>query len=126
VVGVENIFTWYWIADLCRKASVDFVLGHALYMKAIHEVRQKMTRLTQEKSRHYFEEECFPAYEYPKTVRLTRDLLRRRNHFMRKRSELFAHIVNTASQYNLEEDIGKIRKKRHREGLVQIFHHPDV
>lgn len=36
VVAVECIFTWYWIADLCMKENIHFVLGHALYMKAIH------------------------------------------------------------------------------------------
>ena len=36
VVGVECVFCWYWIADLCAQLNVAFVLGHALYMKAIH------------------------------------------------------------------------------------------
>ncbi len=36
VVAVECIFTWYWIADLCEQENIPFVLGHALYMKAIH------------------------------------------------------------------------------------------
>jgi hypothetical protein len=36
VVAVECIFTWYWLADLCREAGIPFVLGHALYMKAVH------------------------------------------------------------------------------------------
>jgi len=36
VVAVECIFTWYWVADLCAKEGIAFVLGHALYMKAIH------------------------------------------------------------------------------------------
>src|SRR4030095_9233933 len=36
VVAVECIFTWYWLADLCAQAGIPFVLGHALYMKAIH------------------------------------------------------------------------------------------
>ena len=35
-VAVECIFTWYWIADLCAREGIAFVLGHALYMKAIH------------------------------------------------------------------------------------------
>ena len=35
-VAVECIFTWYWLADLCAKEGITFVLGHALYMKAIH------------------------------------------------------------------------------------------
>jgi transposase len=33
---VECIFTWYWLADLCQKEGIACVLGHALYMKAIH------------------------------------------------------------------------------------------
>ncbi len=36
VIGAECMFTWYWIADLCRPESIEFVLGHALYLKAIH------------------------------------------------------------------------------------------
>ena len=36
VVCVECIFTWYWIADFCNELHIPFVLGHALYMKAIH------------------------------------------------------------------------------------------
>lgn len=46
----------------------------------------------------------FPeAYVYPAAMRATRDLMRRRNHLMRKRAELIAHIQNTHSQYNLPE-----------------------
>ena len=36
VVAVECTFTWYWVADLCDKEGIAFVLGHALYMKAIY------------------------------------------------------------------------------------------
>jgi len=36
VLAVECIFTRYWVADLCNRIGVEFVLGHALYMKAIH------------------------------------------------------------------------------------------
>jgi hypothetical protein len=35
-VGVECVFCWYWLADLCHEHKITFVLGHALYMKAIH------------------------------------------------------------------------------------------
>ena len=36
VVAVECMFSWYWLADLCQAKNIAFVLGHALYMKAIH------------------------------------------------------------------------------------------
>ena len=41
VVCVECIFTWYWLADLCAREEIAFVLGHALYMKAIHRGKAK-------------------------------------------------------------------------------------
>ena len=27
-VAVECIFTWYWLADLCAREAIPFVLGH--------------------------------------------------------------------------------------------------
>src|SRR5262245_49933124 len=36
-VAVECMFAWYWLADLCAEQGIAFVLGHALYMKAIHQ-----------------------------------------------------------------------------------------
>src|SRR5258708_11012475 len=41
------------------------------------------------------------AYVYPKTMRATRDLLRRRSFVVRRRADLLAPLVNTNSQYNL-------------------------
>ena len=36
VVGVECMFSWYWLADLCAKEGIEFILGHAPYMRCIH------------------------------------------------------------------------------------------
>jgi len=52
------------------------------------------------------------AYVYPEKMRATRDLLRRRNHLMRKRAELFAHIQNTNTQYNLSDAFGVSQNHR--------------
>src|SRR5213076_2915772 len=41
VVAVECLFCWYWLADLCAKEQIAFVLGHALYRKAIHGGKSK-------------------------------------------------------------------------------------
>lgn len=127
VVGVECIFTWYWLADICKDNDIEFALGHALYMKAIHGGKAKNDKIDSRKIAGLLKGGMFPmAYVYPKNMRATRDLLRRRNHFMRKRAELLAHIVNTGSQYNLEESFGRIRRKNHRVGLVEKFPDPDV
>ena len=36
VVGVECVFCWYWLSDLGAAERIPFVLGHALYVRAIH------------------------------------------------------------------------------------------
>ena len=49
VIGAECMFSWYWLADLCLDESLDFILGHALYMKAIHGGKNKDDRIDSEK-----------------------------------------------------------------------------
>jgi transposase len=125
VVAVECMFTWYWLADLCAKENIAFVLGHALYMRAIHGGKAKNDRIDAHKIAALLRGGMIPqAYVYPPEMRATRDLMRRRNHLMRKRSELIAHIQNTASQYNLPPFEHRISKKHQRVGLLEHF--PDV
>jgi transposase len=125
VVAVECIFTWYWIADLCSEENIPFVLGHALYMKAIHGGKAKNDKVDAYKIATLLRGGMMPmAYVYPSEMRSTRDLLRRRNHLARKRAELIAHVQNTNHQYNLPV-IGKnLGKKGNRQGVAGRF--PDV
>ena len=44
-VAAECMFTWYWLADLCERERIAFVLGHALYMRAIHGGKAKNDRI---------------------------------------------------------------------------------
>jgi transposase len=53
VVAVECIFTWYWLADLCAHEGIPFVLGHALYMKAIHGGKAKNDKIDSQKIAAY-------------------------------------------------------------------------
>ena len=127
VVAVECMFTWYWIADLCAKEAIPFVLGHALYMKAIHGGKAKNDKIDSHKIAVLLKGGMIPmAYTYPAKMRATRDLLRRRNHLMRKRAELYAHIQNTRSQYNLADSFGRIAKPQNREGVAERFEDPAV
>jgi len=127
VVGCECMFTWYWLADLCAEEGIDFVLGHALYMRAIHGGKAKNDKIDSNKIAVLLRGGSFPlAYVYPKPMRATRDLLRRRNHLARKRAELFAHIQNTATQYNLHDPLGRIAKPSERGDLLQKFTDPIV
>ena len=126
-VAVECMFTWYWIADLCTQQGIPFVLGHALYMKAIHGGKAKNDKIDSHKIAVLLKGGMIPmAYAYPAKMRATRDLLRRRNHLMRKRAELYAHIQNTQSQYNPSDFLGRIAKPQNREGVVERFEDPSV
>jgi len=127
VVAVECMFTWYWIADLCVQKNISFVLGHALYMKAIHGGKAKNDKIDSRKIAVLLRGGMIPmAYVYPARMRATRDLLRRRNHFMRKRAELYSHIQNTYSQYNLPGCLGRIAKPQNRDGIIDRFDQPSV
>jgi transposase len=102
VVGVECMFAWYWVADFCVTHDIAFVLGHALYMKAIHGGKAKNDRIDAGKLARLLRGGNFPtAYAYPKGMRETRDLLRRRSYLVRKRAELMTHLQILNAQYNL-------------------------
>jgi len=127
VVAAECMFTWYWVADLCAREGIPFVLGHALYMKAIHGGNSKNDKIDSHKIAVLLRGGALAqAYVYPAKMRATRDLLRRRNHLVRKRAELFSHIQNTRSQYNLADPLGRIAKPQNRQGLVDRLDQPSV
>jgi len=126
VVGCECMFAWYWLADLCEDESIPFTLGHALYMKAIHGGKAKNDRIDAAKIAGLLRGGMFPmAYVYPRQKRATRDLLRRRCCFVKDRSQLIAHIVNTNSQYNHPPLSAKLCYARNRtEGIAERFADP--
>jgi transposase len=127
VVGVECIFSWYWLADLCEAEGIEFLLGHALYMKAIHGGKSKNDKLDSEKIARLMRGGTFPlAYTYPAELRPYRDLLRRRNFLVRVRSEVLAHIKLTNHQYNLPVIEKHIGKRGNRADLAERFDHPSV
>ena len=127
VVCVECIFTWYWLADLCTQEGIPFVLGHALYMKAIHGGKAKNDKIDAQKIAVLLRGGMLPqAYVYPADMRATRDLLRRRLHLVRHRAELLTHVQQTNSQYNLPEIGKKIAYKANRDGVAERFPDPAV
>ena len=127
IVGaVECLFTWYWVADRCAQEGIPFVLGHALYMKAIPGGKAKNDKIAAHKIAGLLRGGMLPmAYVYPRAMRATRDLLRRRCHFMGKRAELITHIQNTASQCLLPPFGKKIADHGHRTDRAEHFTDPE-
>lgn len=127
VVGVECIFCWYWLADLCTQHDIPFVLGHALYMKAIHGGKAKNDKIDSHKIAVLLRAGALPVgYVYPQGMRATRDLLRRRLFFVRKRSELYTHIRITFHQLNLPAPAGKFHHPGNRVGVAESIPDPVV
>lgn len=50
VLTCECMFAWYLLADWCAERSIPFVLGHGLYMKAIHGGKAKNNKIDAHKT----------------------------------------------------------------------------
>jgi transposase len=102
VVGCECMFAWYWLADLCCAEKVPLLVGHAYYMRLIHGAKAKNDKIDAHKIARLLRGGNFPlSYVYPKGMRETRDLLRRRTFLVRQRSGLITHLQILNAQYNL-------------------------
>ena len=123
VVGCESTYTYYWLADGCRKYKIPFYLGHALYMKAISQNKQKNDKLDARTIAELLRTNFFPeAYPYPKEMRPTRDLLRRRHRLVRIRAEAYSHIQIVAHQYAISGiGSGQVKDKSYRKELLGLF-----
>ena len=122
VIGCESTFNWYWLADLCQQQNLAFLLGHALYMKAIHGGKTKSDSIDSEKLALLLRGGNFPvSYVYPRDMRGTRDLLRRRGTIVRRRSATLVHVQIVNHQQNLPAFEKKISYKSNREGVAERF-----
>ena len=128
VIGVECMHCWYWIADFCSDHGIEFILGHALYMRAIRGGKAKNDRIDSHKIVMLMRGGNFPlAYVYPKEMRATRDLLRRRIKMVRYSAQFKAHVSNTATQYNLPQPVkGSLRLPTGRGLMSDVFDDPSV
>lgn len=127
IVGVESTFNWYWLCDACEEKRIPFILGHALYLKAIHGGKVKSDKIDSEKLARLLRGGNFAvSYAYPKHWRATRDLLRRRGHFVRRRGETLAHIQIVNHQQNLPAFPKKLQYKSNRAGIADRFSDPAV
>src|SRR4029078_9935268 len=128
-VGCECMFAWYWLPHLCAEQKNPFVLGPALYLKAIHGGKSQKDQIDGAQLPRLLRGGAFPqAYVYPKGMRETRDLLRRRTFLVRRRAEALVHLTNTNSQYNLPPFPKKLAYAQNRADLdlPQRFADPSV
>jgi hypothetical protein len=116
-----------WLADLCAREGLPFVLGHALSRKAIHGGKATHDTLDAQKMAVLLRGGMLPhASVYPAAMRTTRDLLRRRIHVMRTRAEVRGPIHQPNRQDHLPDIGKKIADKANRDGVAERFAEPAV
>lgn len=100
-VCCECMFGWYWLADACQEAGLQFVLAHALYLRAIHGGKNKNDRIDSEKITHLLRSNLIPpAFVYPAAKRPLRALLRQRVCYVWRRTELLNRIQSHQLAHN--------------------------
>jgi hypothetical protein len=120
VVAVACLFPWDWLADRWADAGSPFVLGHALYMKALQGGKAKHDQSDSPKIAALLRGGLLPqASLYPAPRRATRALRRRRLPLAPKRAELLAHVHHTHSQYNRPTLGTKSAYNAHRDGVAK-------
>ena len=127
LVACECMHCWYWLADTCREHNINFVLGHAWAMKAVHGQKTKCDRKDAEAIARLLKGGNFPpAYAYPKERRGLRDLLRSRLRLVRHRAELYGHVHTARRQANLPPVSNDVKYKSKRDGITADVADPFV
>jgi transposase len=127
-VGVESTFNWYWLIDGLSAFKVPCHLGHALYIKQMSGKKHKNDPVDARGIADLLRTNRFPpAYAYPAEMRSTRDLLRRRHFFVRRRAGTYTHLQNTLNQHgNMKSFRADVHRKSDRRTLVDLTSDPEV
>jgi transposase len=127
LVACECVHPWYWLADTCRDHGINFVLGHAWAMKAVHGCKTKCDRKDAEAIARLLKGGNFPpAYAYPRERRGLRDLLRARLRLVRQRAQLYGHVHTARRQANLPAVSSDVKYKSKRAAISADITDPFV
>jgi hypothetical protein len=125
VVCGAGIFTCDWLADLCARAGISFVLGHALDMQAIHGGKATNDTSDSQQIAALLRGGLLPqAAVSPAAMRATRDLRRRRRSRMRNRAERLPQVQPTNSQGYVPEVAKQIAYTANRDGVAERLSEP--
>jgi transposase len=120
VVAAECVHCWYWLADLCATQKIDFVLGHALGIRAVHQSKTKSDAHDAHTIAQLLRGGNLPmAYPYPRDRRSLRDLLRTRLRFVRLRAQTYGHVHTVLRQLNLPPVSGDVKYKSKRAAIPE-------
>lgn len=125
-VVCECTYNWYWLADACFAADIEFVLAHALYLGHIHGSKNKNDRIDSEKLAHLLRTNLIPpAYVYPAERRPLRGLLRHRMNYVWQRAVLKGQIsMNQSAEGLVPIRVGSADVEKIEQCLLEQYSHP--
>ena len=98
-IGVESTFNWYWLVDGLREQGLDVRLGNPAKMKQYSGLKCTDDASDAQWLAELIRIGIFPdSYIYPKEVR---DALRRRQLFVRRRTQVILSLQSLLERYGL-------------------------
>lgn len=102
-MGVESTFNWYWLVDGLREQNRDVRLGNPAKMKQYKGLKHADDASDARWLAELVRLDIFPdSYIYPKEVRPVRDALRRRQLFVRRRTQVLLSLQSLLERYGLK------------------------
>jgi transposase len=101
-MGVESTFNWYWLVDGLREQNRDVRLGNPAKMTQYKGLKNTDDASDARWLAELIRLDIFPdSYIYPKEVRSVRDALRRRQLFVRRRTQVVLSLQSLLERYGL-------------------------
>ena len=102
-MGVESTFNWYWLVDGLREQNRDVRLGNPAKMKQYKGLKSTDDASDARWLAELVRLDIFPdSYIYPKEVRSVRDALRRRQLFVRRRTQVTLSLQSLLERYGFK------------------------
>lgn len=102
VLGVESTFNWYWFVDGLREQGRNVKLGNPAKMEPYSGIKITNDLSDADWLAEQLRTGIFPeCYIYPKETRAIRDALRRRQLFVRRRTQVILSLGGLLERYGL-------------------------
>lgn len=99
---VETTGSWYWIADLFNDLSIELILAHAKYVKAIAYAKVKTDKVDSQTLAQLLRMNFIPvAHQIDTSKRELRDLMRTRLRLTHKRTSALNSMDRILEKFNL-------------------------
>ena len=103
VLGVESTFNWYWFVDGLREQGRNVKLGNPAKMAQYEGIKFTNDLTDADWLAEQLRTGIFPeCYIYPKETRSIRDALRRRQLFVRRRTQVLLSLGSLLERYGLQ------------------------